>query len=91
MSRHKVGDRIGAIRNADETHVYMLGFGVYEGEQLPPDGEFTTRSLAGVTSPRLRLDDGTVVWGYQCWWGPEDKIKERYKDHVKVDVKLDTP
>jgi hypothetical protein len=22
----------------------------------------------GCTNPRIVLDDGTVIWGYQCWW-----------------------
>lgn len=20
------------------------------------------------TNPRIELDDGSVIWGYQCWW-----------------------
>lgn len=27
-------------------------------------------------NPKIELDDGRVVWGYQCWWGPEDKFDE---------------
>ena len=23
----------------------------------------------GRTNPRIVLDDGMVIWGYQCWWG----------------------
>lgn len=23
------------------------------------------------TSPKIVLDDGEVVWGAECWWGPE--------------------
>lgn len=22
------------------------------------------------TNPRIRLDDGSVIWGAECWWGP---------------------
>lgn len=32
---------------------------------------------AGWTNPRITLDDGRVVWGCQCWWGPEDAIRKR--------------
>jgi len=35
------------------------------------------------TNPRIRLDDGSVIWGCQCWWGDankyatlEDAVKE---------------
>jgi len=23
-----------------------------------------------MTNPRIRLDDGSVIWGAECWWGP---------------------
>jgi hypothetical protein len=26
----------------------------------------------GRTNPRITLDDGTVIWGYQCWWAEID-------------------
>lgn len=29
------------------------------------------------TNPRITLDDGRVVWGAQCWWGPEDAVRAR--------------
>jgi hypothetical protein len=24
-------------------------------------------------NPKIELDDGAVVWGCQCWWGPGDE------------------
>ena len=27
-------------------------------------------------NPRIDLDDGGTVWGFQCWWGPEDGFEE---------------
>lgn len=27
------------------------------------------------TNPRIDLDAGGVVWGFQCWWGPADKFE----------------
>lgn len=26
--------------------------------------------LGGRSNPKITLDDGTVIWGYQCWWAP---------------------
>jgi hypothetical protein len=26
-------------------------------------------------NPRIKLDNGKTVWGCQCWWGPEEKVK----------------
>jgi len=27
------------------------------------------------TNPKIILDDGEVVWGAECWWGPESAYK----------------
>lgn len=23
-------------------------------------------------NPRIRLEDGSHIWGYECWWGPAE-------------------
>jgi hypothetical protein len=72
MSR-TIGDRVGAILSANETTVKLLGYGTYEGEEVPPDGWMHD---AEITNPKIRLDGGDVVWGYQCWWASEDRVKQ---------------
>jgi hypothetical protein len=27
-------------------------------------------------NPCIHLDSGDIVWGYQCWWGPEERLAE---------------
>lgn len=27
-------------------------------------------ALGGRGNPKITLDDGSVLWGYQCWWEP---------------------
>lgn len=27
-------------------------------------------------NPRIRLDSGETIWGCQCWWASEDKVRE---------------
>lgn len=27
-------------------------------------------------NPCIHLDSGDIVWGYQCWWGPEERLDE---------------
>lgn len=27
----------------------------------------------GHTNPRIELDDGSIIWGYECWWKPVKK------------------
>lgn len=55
----------------------MLGWGVYEGDHVPETGPL---ALVGVRNPRIRLDSGKVVWGYECWWGPEAGFKTKLEE-----------
>ena len=73
MMTREVGARIGAILGSDDKTVKLLGYGVYEGDFVPPEttGGFNT----GRPNPRLKLDSGKVVWGCECWWGSEAKMK----------------
>jgi len=72
MSR-EIGQRVGAMRDADKDEVRMFGYGVYSGDEIPPV-EFMMSSK--MTNPKITLDNGSVVWGYQCWWGDEESVKE---------------
>jgi hypothetical protein len=31
-------------------------------------------------NPRIDLDGGGSVWGFECWWGPEPTVLAKYKD-----------
>ena len=76
----KIGARIGAILKADDKNVYLLGYGTYDGDDVPPSGFLHE---AKCPNPKLSLDDGTVVWGYQCWWGEMSKVEDMIGDrHV---------
>lgn len=89
----QIGDRVGAILSASKTHVYLLGFGVYEGDfAVDGDAHGWLASLvrdAGGTNPRIRLDDGRVVWGCQCWWGPEERVRRELEGREVVRVDLE--
>lgn len=63
----KVGDRVGAIRSATPDTVELFGYGVYDGDIEHPE--------LGFPNPRITLDDGSIVWGCECWWGPEERVK----------------
>lgn len=53
------GARIGAILSMNKDQVEFLGYGVFEGYEA-------CEALDGVPAPKLKLDNGNVVWGYQC-------------------------
>lgn len=40
-------------------------------------------------NPRIRLDSGKVVWGAQCWWGPEDEVRQSVAGRAAVFVDID--
>lgn len=76
---NKVGMRVGVILSSEpeEKVVNLFGYGVYGGEQpLPP--EFGP--LEGLPNPCILLDSGEKVWGIECWWGPEARIKAYVTD-----------
>ena len=84
----KIGDRVGALmdRNDLTKTVRFFGYGVYNGD-LPCEG------LGGFSNPNITLDNGKIVWGCECWWSPENNVKEKldwYKENgyeiVDVDV-----
>ena len=55
---------------------------MYEGEVVPELSELgiqgTFLGMLGekqIPNPKIRLDNGTVGWGCQCWWGSEEQVK----------------
>lgn len=87
--RAKIGERVGAIRNADGKTVWLYGYGVYDGHHEPPFGPFGGEPIEGWTNPRITLDNGSVVWGCQCWWGPEDAVKNSIGGREVVIVQVE--
>jgi len=83
----KLGERVGAILKADETTVYMLGFGKYVGDETPPEnvGGFN----AGRPNPKIDLDNGKSVFGCECWWGSEADVKRMIMGREVVEVDID--
>ena len=79
------GSRVGAILSANDEVVNLLGYGVYSGDEIPPDGFLNE---AGATNPKITLDNGDVVWGYQCWWGPEDEVKNSIAGRKIINAKV---
>lgn len=97
----KIGERVGAILGAKDGKCEFLGFGVYEGDFFPEEaiGFFAQikRELVAEgkltkeesTNPKIKLDDGKIVYGCECWWGDEEKVKKmlkQYKEVINVDI-----
>lgn len=64
----EINSRVGAIRDADSKEVRLFGYGVYLGDEVHPVLKFP--------NPKIKLDDGSVVWGCECWWAGEEETKK---------------
>lgn len=75
----QVGDRVGAIFYRDRSGlVHFFGFGVYEGDFVPEEAVGETADVLRLerrTNPKITLDSGQIVWGCECWWGPEEDVR----------------
>lgn len=80
--RVKIGERIGAILSATNDTVSFLGYGKYVGNEVPP--EFP------IENPKLQLDNGQTVWGYQCWWASEYQTKQIIGNRKVIMVTVDS-
>lgn len=36
------------------------------------------------SNPRIRLDSGEIVWGFECWWSDAETFAEKSKDYTIV-------
>lgn len=72
----QVGTRVRAIKSGDSSGIELFGDGTYIGDRVPDMEPF--RSM-GSANPCIELDNGRgYVWGFECWWGPEDVVKRRF-------------
>lgn len=78
MSKIPVGTRVAALKYSNDmlSAPGLIGYGVYDGDfVIPAECAMLTSSP---NSPRITLDDGSIVWGFECWWGPEQVAKQRF-------------
>lgn len=76
----EIGSRVMAILSAKDGVVNVLGEGEYLGEQVPDEAakSLDVLRIVGVKNPAIKLDNGVTVYGAECWWGPADKVKEKF-------------
>lgn len=70
--------RVIAIASADDKEIKAFGPGVYVGQEVQPD---LKREV-----PKINLDNGSVVWGNQCHWGPEQDFETFIQGREVVEV-----
>lgn len=78
-----IGDRVGAIQSADKEEVRFFGYGTYEGETLPPPEAGYPFDFP---NPTIKLDNGTMVYGFECWWASAERVAKMIGDRKIVEV-----
>lgn len=81
--------RVGAIMSikGSDKSINVIGYGTLLGEEIPPMNVNKFLHMAGVTNPKIKLDDGSIVWGCECWWGRECEINEVIQHYQKQGYK----
>lgn len=77
-----------------DSSLLLLGYGVYQGDVVPPNdiiipGQGPVGTV-GLAAPKLRLDDGTVIWGGESWWNTEEVVKGYEEGRTIVRPKLES-
>lgn len=77
------GTRVRIIQDCRDGSTATGQYGVYEGD-FPIDIEGDDEPFM---NPRIRLDDGSEIWGIECWWDeakdapPLDKAQSALEKH----------
>ncbi len=88
----KVGDRFGAILTRREHLIFFLGYGTYDGHEIPPSyigGLGPLLNALQISNPKITLDNGKVIWGCECWWSSADIVQKLLDTHVVIDIGID--
>jgi hypothetical protein len=88
------GERVGAILGSNKDgSIDFFGYGVYEGDFIPLEAVgFVADIIREMkhTNPRIRIDNGQIVYGSECWWGSEDKVMKMLEGKVVNKVSIET-
>ena len=84
----KINQRVIAMQCTEGNKAYIYGRGVYVGDHVPESGIFHE---VGMTNPKIELDNGGVVYGYQCWWADEKRVDEEFKGMEIIEVPVEVP
>ena len=85
MSQCTIGERVLIVKDCRSGGIATGQTGIYEGRHPRPE--------SGWENPRIRLQDGSVIWGCECWWtsvrsaGPldqEQKLLEKHKAKLRA-------
>jgi hypothetical protein len=78
VKRPKPGDRVFVVLDCRDQPTATEQYATYQGRCWIHNGRRYRgpREHLFEVNPLLTLDDGSKLWGYQCWWVPLDHVKE---------------
>jgi hypothetical protein len=85
MGKYKLGESVLIIEDCRPNGNATGQVGVYEGRHIED----------GYGSPRIRLPDGSAIYGCECWWTPMSEARpleqmqaglEQYKAHLREKI-----
>lgn len=82
----EINTRVLAIESFKSGVMRSYGEGIYLGNLFPDYEPFKS---VRVKNPCIKLDSGKHIWGFECWWGSVDKVREKYKDKIKEEIIVD--
>lgn len=86
---YPVGTRVAAVAHSDNESIHLFGFGTYDGDHIPPEDVFFMGAPRFPhPNPKITLDGGKVVWGCECWWGPEEDFKDSIQGRKVIEVDI---
>ncbi len=89
-----IGERVCAISHSSEDGktTYIFGYGTYVADEVPETAAGQLGQMlrnAKLVNPKIVLDSGKVVWGCECWHGPEERVKKELADNGQTIVEVD--
>lgn len=73
-----VGSRVGAILDLHDGKARFFGYGILIDEEVPHGAGGMGSLLAeiGVRNPTILLESGEKVFGCECWWASEERVRK---------------
>lgn len=93
---HTAGERVFAVfRTKCDGSIDVFGSGTYLGDKFPEEiiGYMIFSNEVckdrDIINPCIELDSGKMVYGCECWWGNEGRMKEVLDGRVLNFVDID--
>ena len=85
----KIGTRVGAILEVNDSQVKFLGYGKYIGDFIPEEAVGFLAAFfkeTQQTCPKIELDSGQIVYGCECWWEEAEQVKKILSNYNNVET-----